>query len=187
MLNTSKIHSKLLMALAMSALLVACKSTPMTDGASVEDISPSADSTSGGANSGAVKDVAVDSSANSGSSELNDPDNILSKRNIYFDYNSDNIRAEFRPNIEAHANYLQSHASAKTVLQGNTDERGTREYNVSLGQRRAVAVKRALNLLGVQDSQIETVSYGEENATVGCAGEDCHQQNRRVEIVYASE
>jgi peptidoglycan-associated lipoprotein len=186
MLNPSKIHSKLLMALAISALLVACKSTPMTDGASVEDKSPSADS-AGGADAGAVKDVAVDSSANSGSSELNDPNNILSKRNIYFDYNSDNIRAEFRPNIEAHANYLQSHASAKTVLQGNTDERGTREYNVSLGQRRAVAVKRALNLLGVQDSQIETVSYGEEKATVGCAGEDCHQQNRRVEIVYASE
>ncbi len=180
MFNPSKTHSKLLMALAMSVLLVACKSTPMSD-ASVEDKSPSAQT-------GAVTDVTIDANANAGGlNELNNPDNILSVRNIYFDYNSDNIRAEFRPNIEAHANYLQSHASAKTALQGNADERGTREYNVSLGQRRAVAVKRALNLLGVQDSQIETVSYGEENATVGCVDEDCHQQNRRVEIVYASE
>ena len=184
MLNLSRIHSKLLMALAMSVLLVACKSTPMTsDGAAVEDKSPSAQT-----DPNAVADVAIDSNANAGGlSELNDPNNILSKRNIYFDYNSDNIRAEFRPNIEAHAKYLQSHASAKTVLQGNADERGTREYNLSLGQRRSVAVKRALNLLGVQDSQIETVSYGEEHATLGCADEDCHQQNRRVEIVYASE
>lgn len=187
MFNTSKNHTKLLMAVAMSTLLVACKSTPIDDGASVEDKSASsASSADTGADSGAIKEVAIDSSANSGSSMLNDPNSILSKRNIYFAYNSDNIRAEFRPLIEAHAKYLLGHASAKTVLQGNTDERGTREYNLSLGQRRAVAVKRALNLLGVQDSQIETVSYGEERSA-GCASDDCHEQNRRVDIVYASE
>lgn len=169
----------------MSVLLVACKSTPMKDEAGVEDMSPSAASSDSGADANAVKEVMVDSSANAGG-ELNDPNNILSQRNIYFDFNSDNIRAEFRPNIAAQAKYLLGHASAKMVLQGNADERGTREYNLSLGQRRSVAVKRALNLLGVQDNQIETVSYGEEKA-VNCSDEDCHEQNRRVDIVYASE
>jgi peptidoglycan-associated lipoprotein len=72
------------------------------------------------------------------------------------------------------------------ILQGNTDERGTREYNLSLGQRRSVAVKKALNLLGVQDSQIETVSYGEEKATQNCAGEAC-DKDRRVDIVHQGE
>ncbi|MCL4157031.1 UNVERIFIED_CONTAM: hypothetical protein GTU68_050677 [Idotea baltica] len=73
------------------------------------------------------------------------------------------------------------------TLQGNADERGTREYNLSLAQRRAVAVKRALNILGVSDSQIETVSYGEENASPNCASEECFAQDRRVEIVYPNE
>lgn len=181
MLNPTKIHSKLLMAAAISVLLIGCKSTPMKDGADVEDKSTG--------NSGSdVTEVAIDNSSSSSmSNELNDPNNILSKRNIYFDYNSDTIRAEFRPNIEAHATYLQAHADAKTTLQGNADERGTREYNLSLGQRRSVAVKKALNLLGVSDSQIETISYGEENAQQNCSSESCYQEDRRVEIVYPGE
>ena len=72
-------------------------------------------------------------------------------------------------------------------MQGNTDERGSREYNLSLGQRRSVAVKKSLNLLGVQDGQIETVSFGEEKATAGCADESCAKQNRRADIVYENE
>lgn len=183
MLNPTKIHSKLLVAAAISVLLIGCKSTPMKDGAGVEDKSMGSDSSGSG-----VKEVSIDNSSSSSmSNDLNDPNNILSVRNIYFDYNSDTIRAEFRPNVEAHANYLQSHADAKTTLQGNADERGTREYNLSLGQRRAVAVKKALNLLGVSDSQIETVSYGEENANQTCASDSCYQEDRRVEIVYPGE
>jgi peptidoglycan-associated lipoprotein len=190
MLNPTKIQSKLLLAAAISVLLVACKSTPMTDKpAAVEDKSPTAAAqTDNSADTGAIKEVAVDSNANNaGNNPLKDPNNILSKRAIYFDYNSDTIRAEFRPNIEAHAKYLKEHANAKTILQGNTDERGTREYNLSLGQRRSVSVKKALNLLGVQDSQIETVSYGEERATPNCADDDCFQKNRRVDIVYEGD
>lgn len=184
MKNATKIHSKLLMAAAISMLLVACKSTPMNDGASVEDKSAGT-STSDGSD---VKGAVIDGSGSDGSmNELNDPNNILSKRNIYFDYNSDTVRAEFRPNIEAHAKYLQAHSNAKVTLQGNADERGTREYNLSLGQRRSVAVKTALNLLGVSDSQIETVSYGEENANPACADDACYQADRRVEIVYPNE
>ncbi|PCI54795.1 MAG: peptidoglycan-binding protein [Methylophilaceae bacterium] len=182
MTNPTTIRSKLLIAAAISVFLVGCKSTPMKDGASVEDKSASTSSSSD------VKGTVIDGSSGSSSmNDLNDPSNILSVRNIYFDYNSDAIRAEFRPNVEAHANYLNAHSDAKTTLQGNADERGTREYNLSLGQRRAVSLKKALNLLGVQDNQIETISYGEENANPNCANEDCFQQDRRVEIVYPNE
>ncbi len=186
-----KVNSKLLGVIAITVLLGACKSTPMTKPAAVEDKSPTTatqPTDSNATDTNAVKEVAVDSTANdAGNNPLKDPNNILSKRAIYFDYNSDTIRAEFRPNIEAHAKYLASHADAKTILQGNTDERGTREYNLSLGQRRSVSVKKALNLLGVQDKQIETVSYGEERATANCADEDCFQKNRRVDIVYEGD
>lgn len=186
MVNPTKIQSKLMAAVLVSLLLVACKSTPMKDKAAVEDKSTGSNVTQQDEN--AVKEVAIDSNNVSDSNNpLKDPNNILSKRNIYFDYNSDSIRSEYRDIIAAHGKYLQSHADAKVILQGNTDERGTREYNLSLGQRRSVAVKTALNLLGVPDSQIETVSYGEEKATPNCADEDCYQQNRRVDIVYANE
>ncbi len=185
--------SKLILVAVASALLVACKSTPMADKpAAVEDKSPTtatkpADSAPAADTSG-VKEVVVDSNANaSGNNPLKDPNNILSKRNIYFDFDSDIVKAEFRPLIEAHAKYLQANGNAKVILQGNTDERGTREYNLALGQRRSVAVKKSLNLLGVQDKQIETVSYGEEKAAQNCADENCFQLNRRVDIVYEGE
>jgi peptidoglycan-associated lipoprotein len=183
-------RNKILMSLVLVALLAGCKSTPMKP-AAVEDKSAGSTSTASGSgddssDTNGVKEVNIDSSANAGG-ELNDPNSILSKRNIYFDFDSDAIKAEYRPIVEAHAKYLVAHPSAKTVLQGNTDERGTREYNLSLGQRRSVAVKTALNLLGVQDTQIETVSYGEEKATPNCADETCFQQNRRVDIVYGNE
>lgn len=191
-MNKTILNKKLLGGLLLALVLTACKSTPMANKpAGVEDKSPTTSSTTGtDANSGAdtsgVKEVTIDSSATGGGA-LNDPNNILSKRNIYFDYDSDAIKAEYRPLIEAHAKYLLSHDSAKMVLQGNTDERGTREYNLSLGQRRSVAVKQALNQLGVQDKQIETVSYGEERATQSCADETCYQANRRVDITYERE
>ena len=189
----SAMNTKLVMALSLAVLLVACKSTPIVP-AKVEDKSPSATSgattdadKNAGADTSGVKEVVIDSNANSaGNNPLRDPNNILSKRNIYFDYDSDAVKAEYRPIVEAHAKYLLAHTDAKMILQGNTDERGTREYNLSLGQRRSVAVKKALNLLGVQDKQIETVSYGEEKATQNCAGEAC-DKDRRVDIVHENE
>lgn len=185
MINPTK--SKLLMAAAISVFLIGCKSTPMKDPASVAVEDKSASASTGG-DSSDVKGAVIDGSgANGSANELNDPNNILSKRNIYFDYNSDAIRAEYRPNVEAHAKYLNANTATKMTLQGNADERGTREFNLSLAQRRAVAVKKALNILGVSDSQIETVSYGEENANTSCGSEDCYAQDRRVEIVYPNE
>jgi len=190
-MNKTILNKKLLGGLLLALVLTACKSTPMANKpAGVEDKSPTSSATTGadanGADTSGVKEVTIDSNA-TGSGALNDPNNILSKRNVYFDYDSDAIKAEYRPLIEAHAKYLLSHDSAKMVLQGNTDERGTREYNLSLGQRRSVAVKQALNQLGVQDKQIETVSYGEEKATQSCADETCYQANRRVDIAYERE
>lgn len=191
-MNKQVWNKKLLGTLVLALVLSACKSTPMADKpASVEDKSPSASSAAKPAEPSAdttgIKEVAIDSNANNGNNPLKDPNNILSKRNIYFDYDSDAIKAEFKPLIEAHAKYLLANSNAKVILQGNTDERGTREYNLSLGQRRSVAVKKALNLLGVQDKQIETVSYGEEKATQNCADDACFQANRRVDIAYENE
>jgi peptidoglycan-associated lipoprotein len=185
------ISAKLIAIAVASIFLVACKSTPITP-AKVEDKSPTASTgtTTGdtSADPNAVKEVTIDSSANSaGNNPLKDPNNILSKRNIYFDYDSDAIKAEYRPLIEAHAKYLLANGNAKMIVQGNTDERGTREYNLSLGQRRSVAVKKALNLLGVKDGQIETVSYGEEKAVQNCADEACFAQNRRADIVHEGD
>jgi peptidoglycan-associated lipoprotein len=190
-MNKSILNKKLLASLLVAMALTACKSTPMVDKpADVQDKSPSATAPAqpaadANADTSGIKEVTIDSKA--GNSPLNDPNNILSKRSIYFDFDKDTVKAEFRPVVEAHAKYLAEHGSAKVILQGNADERGTREYNLSLGQRRAVAVKKSLNLLSAQDKQIETVSFGEEKATPNCADETCHQANRRVDIVYETE
>ena len=195
-MNNPTWNTKLLSTLAMALVLAACKSTPMVDKpAAVEDKSPAAAQAATKpaeatvtADTSPVKEVVIDGNATASSNNpLKDPNNILSKRNIYFDFDSDAVKAEFRPIIEAHAKYLLANRSAKVILQGNTDERGTREYNLSLGQRRSVAVKKSLNLLGVQDAQIETVSFGEEKATAACADEACAKQNRRADIVYENE
>ena len=183
------LSAKLIAIAVASIFLVACKSTPIAP-AKVEDKSPAppaATQADSGADTGAVKEVVIDSTANNaGNSPLKDPSNILSKRNIYFDFDSDAVKSEYRPLVEAHAKYMLAHPDAKMVIQGNTDERGTREYNLSLGQRRSVAVKKALNLLGVQDNQIETVSYGEEKATQNCSGDAC-DKDRRADIVHTGD
>ncbi len=193
-MNKGMFNKKIMASLVLAVMLSACKSTPMVDKpAGVEDKSPStatakpAQPSGNAADTSGVKEVVIDSNANNANNPLKDPNNILSKRNIYFDFDSDAVKAEFRPLIEAHAKYLVANSNAKLILQGNTDERGTREYNLSLGQRRSVAVKKSFNLLGVQDKQIETVSFGEEKASPNCADENCHQANRRVDIAYENE
>ena len=118
---------------------------------------------------------------------LHDPNNILSKRSIYFDYDKYEIKKEFMPLIDAHANFLQQHSNVKITIQGNADERGSREYNLALGQKRAVALKKALNIKGISDSQIETVSFGEEKPKDEGHNEQAWSQNRRDDIVYEGE
>ena len=122
-----------------------------------------------------------------GANPLKDPNNILSKRTVLFDYDSDAIKDEFKPMLAAHARYLSANAQAKMLVQGNTDERGSREYNIALGQRRAEAVKRVLTLQGAKEAQVEAVSLGEEKPRCEAQNEDCWAQNRRGEILYGGE
>ncbi len=109
---------------------------------------------------------------------------LLAKRTIYFDFDSSEIRGEGTDIVAAHAKYLSTHGGLKVRLEGHTDERGSREYNIGLGERRAQAVRRALLLQGASESQLSTVSYGEERPVATGSNEEAWAKNRRVEIVY---
>ncbi len=114
----------------------------------------------------------------------NDPDGPLSVRIIYFDLDSSNVRADFRSTIEAHAAYLAANPDASISLEGHADERGSREYNLALGERRALAVRKQLVLLGASAGQAQAVSYGEERPVMVGSDEESYALNRRVEIIY---
>ena len=118
---------------------------------------------------------------------LKDPNNILSKRSVYFDYDKFDVKDDYRKLVEAHAKFLRENPSAKMLIQGNADERGSREYNVGLGQRRSDSVKKLLTLLGARDDQIESVSLGEEKPVCTAAAEDCWAKNRRGDMLYSGE
>jgi peptidoglycan-associated lipoprotein len=112
---------------------------------------------------------------------------MLATRVIYFDFDSAEIKGQGTDVVAAHAKYLASHSSARVRLEGHTDERGSREYNIGLGERRAQSVRRALLLQGAADAQISTVSYGEERPAVPGHDEAAWAKNRRVEIIYLTE
>jgi len=118
---------------------------------------------------------------------LHDPNNILSKRSVYFDFDSNIVKDEFRPLVQAHARYMVDHRDARVRIEGNCDERGSREYNLALGQRRAEAVKKIMTVLGASDSRIETISYGEEKPVAMGHDEAAWAKNRRADIKYAGE
>jgi peptidoglycan-associated lipoprotein len=117
-------------------------------------------------------------------SELKDSASPLSKRSVYYDFDMYNIREEFQPIVEEHAKYLLEHKELKVRVEGNCDERGSREYNLALGQRRADSVKRAMTLIGVPARQIETVSFGAEKPKAPGHDEESWAENRRSDIVY---
>jgi peptidoglycan-associated lipoprotein len=175
---------KKIMLVGMMVLLAACaKGTKEETKAGVEDKSsapavPVTKPLEGEDTAG--KPAAVDP-------RLRDPNNILSKRTIYFDFDSYVIKEEFKPVIQAHAKYLSENKAARTTVQGNADERGSREYNLSLGQKRAEAVKKAMQVLGVEEVQIEAVSFGEEKPACTDANEACWTKNRRSDLVYQGE
>ncbi len=122
-----------------------------------------------------------------GLNPLRDPNNILSQRSVYYDYDSYTIKSEYRELVLAHARYLRDNGDAKVLLQGNTDERGSREYNLALGQKRANSVKNAMLLSGARDHQIEAVSLGEEKPRATEHGESAWAENRRADILYQGE
>ncbi|MFN7086540.1 MAG: peptidoglycan-associated lipoprotein Pal [Burkholderiales bacterium] len=179
---------KLLMGLLIAGMLAGCGSTPTKEqeGASVEDRKPTAEApATKAADSGvAAKPLAT---AAVPVNPLKDPSNILSKRSIYFDFDSNIVKDEYRPLVTAHARYLAQNRAAHVRIEGNADERGSREYNLALGQRRADAVKEMMQLLGVQPAQIETVSFGEEKPKATGHDEAAWAENRRADIRYQGE
>jgi peptidoglycan-associated lipoprotein len=169
---------KLILPALLSALLVACggKAGPQQTGAAVDDRS-----------AGTVATVTAPDLAGSGIAALTDPANILSRRSVYFDFDSFVIRPEFTPLVEAHAGFLAQNPQMRMLIQGNTDERGSREYNLALGQKRAEALKQALMLLGARETQIEAVSLGEEKPRCTERTEACFAENRRADMLYTGE
>ncbi len=115
---------------------------------------------------------------------LDDPQSILYKRSVYFDFDKYDIKSEYQPLIQAHAKYLSANPGARVAIQGNCDELGSREYNLALGQRRADAVKNAMKLLGAKEAQMESVSFGKEKPKAVGHDEASRAENRRDDIVY---
>jgi peptidoglycan-associated lipoprotein len=177
---------KVFYAALVAVFLAGCQTTP--DKAPVEDKSDAA--TAAGATSGAATTGATTGSvtgSSTGVNPLRDPNNILSKRSVYFEFDSFVVADQYKPIIEAHARYLNANRSAKVTLQGHADERGSREYNIALGQKRADAVKRMMTVMGVQEAIVETVSFGKEKPRNMGHDEAAWAENRRVDILYFGE
>ncbi|WP_226468050.1 peptidoglycan-associated lipoprotein Pal [Luteimonas panaciterrae] len=139
-----------------------------------------------GSTTGGVTDTGPTAPGAYGPSDL-DTDACLRQRVVYFDFDQDGLRPEFQAAMACHAKYLRDRPSARITLEGNADERGSREYNLGLGERRGNAVSSALQANGGSGSQLTVVSYGEERPTCTESTEDCWAKNRRVEIVYTAK
>ena len=172
---------QLIIPAALALLVAACSSTPdSTDqtGAPVETRGGGpavATVTTGGVESGRLPAV------------LTDPKSILSKRSVYFDYDSYEVKSEYKDLVTAHAKFLAENRQFKMLIQGNTDERGSREYNLALGQKRADAIRKMLSLLGVSEGQLESVSLGEEKPKNEGHNESAWAENRRGDMLYSGE
>lgn len=172
------------LALIAAALVAGCSSGVKLDQAPVEERNASAatattDTGNGSATSqSAVAGVDLSANANKNAG----PAGV--ERIVYFDYDSYTVKPQFQAQLDAHARFLKANSARKVSLEGHTDERGGREYNLALGQKRAEAVRRALTLLGVSDNQLEAVSFGKEKPAAMGSDEASLAQNRRVEISY---
>lgn len=181
--------------LAAVAALAACEGTVGTVEGSGTDSTSTADTaaTSGvggdtvsGTQTAAAgtEDSATVTAGTAPQHPLDDPASPLGTHTIYFEFDSSDVPASSQPIIEAHATYLSKHAGASITLEGHADERGSREYNIGLGEKRALAVRRLMTLLGATGPQIRTISYGEERPADAGHDESAWQLNRRVEIIY---
>jgi peptidoglycan-associated lipoprotein len=162
--------------LLAAAALAGCSSTPLNDVPVENKTAQPAAPQQPAQSQVAPVTAGTDQSTSQG------PQNVA--RIIYFDFDSNMIKPEYQPIIDGHARFLRANPTRHIFIEGNTDERGSREYNLALGQRRAEAVRNALKLLGVQDSQMEAVSFGKEKPADPGHDEDAWAKNRRVEIVY---
>lgn len=176
---------RIVLTMAVALFLSACGSSVKLDNVPVEDkggtsVSSTADAGNSNGSGVAKSDVAtVDLDKNARDAFMKS-----TTRTVYFDYDSFVIRSEFQPVIEAHAKFLKADKARKVTLEGHTDERGGREYNLALGQKRAEAVRKALVLQGVADNQLEAVSFGKEKPAVLGNSEAALEKNRRTEISY---
>ena len=176
-----------LISLSLATLLVAaCGSQPPApeqDPAGVESRSPGAVKV----DTPPVVQVKPEQFDPNSIAALKDPRSPLSKRSVYFDYDSYVVKDEFQALLTAHGKFLVANPKMKMLIQGNADERGSREYNLALGQKRADAVRKALTLLGAREDQLEAVSLGEEKPACSDSTEDCWAKNRRGDMLYSGE
>jgi len=150
---------------ATALLMAACSSVKLDD----------VDGANGSGGSG---------SGNFGSQPWNDPKSPLFEKSVYFGFDEYTVQTKYQKMLSAHASYLKANSKQKIIIQGNTDERGTAEYNLALGQRRSDAVRKSLNLMGVSDDQMEAVSFGKEKPKAEGDTEAAWAENRRADIVY---
>jgi peptidoglycan-associated lipoprotein len=184
-------RTTLIALLAAAAILAGCGSSPTQtqSPASVEERTPGG-GTPGAKPVGTAPVTPVDvtrAPAGSTLGPLKDPASPLSKRSIYFDFDKFDVKDEYRPLVDVHARYLRDNGTARMLVQGNTDERGSREYNIALGQRRADSVKKMLVLLGAREAQVESVSLGEEKPQDAGRTEAAWAKNRRADLLYGGE
>ncbi len=185
-----RLWKSLPLVLLAGLLLGACSSLETTDeeaqegGASVESRDGESAATQGIGEGGDAQTQGVGGQGAWTGSPLDDPTSPLASRTIYFDFDSSDIRSDYVEVLRAHAQYLAANAAVTVTLEGHADERGTREYNLALGEQRARRVKQFMMAEGVADAQLNDLSYGEERPVDPGQGEGAWAQNRRVEIVY---
>ena len=171
---------RLFLALGVSVLLSACGSAVKLDAAVEDKSGTTVSGAAGGGTSAAKTDVKPVDAGDA----RRDGAAPTGPRIVYFDYDSYVLKPEFQAVVDAHARYIKADKTRKVVIEGHTDERGGREYNLALGQRRSEVVLRALVLLGVPDGQLEAVSFGKEKPAVAGSDESAWSRNRRAEISY---
>ena len=174
-----------LMVAALAAVLAGCGSNVKLDPpiqGSGADATATQGAGAGAAGAGAGQSTVTQVQAGPAGADAAGPAGV--GRVIYFDFDSFTVKPEYQGLVDQHARFLQGNRGRSVAVEGHTDERGSREYNLALGQKRAEAVRRALTLVGPTDAQIEAVSFGEEKPAVSGSSEDAYSQNRRVEIRY---
>jgi peptidoglycan-associated lipoprotein len=180
--------TSLLIAFSAAALVAGCGTTPEADqpAAPVTETKPGAVKPGTSPETKPIAKVDITGKPGPGT----DPrvkQGVLAQRSIYYDLDRFDVKDEYRGLVEAHAKYLRENPQARILVQGNTDERGSREYNVGLGQRRSDGVKKMLILLGARENQIESVSLGEEKPQADGHDEGAWSKNRRSDLLYGGE
>jgi len=173
---------KFIPVLALSLVFAGCASTG--DKTAEGEGAPVTEAGQGAAWEGGAQVAGASEGGAWSGSALDNPDSPLYSKVIYFDFDSSQVRADYVDVVAAHGDYLAADPSVTVTIEGHTDERGSREYNIALGERRANAVKRLLMAQGTAESQIVTISYGEERPVDPGLHETAWEQNRRAELIY---